>query len=66
MGDTGSVDRSRATADWGAGAAVHGSRPVPSAALPGVLGAGMTMESGAIVPPNVIPAEAGTQDTGQQ
>src|SRR5581483_309254 len=29
---------------------VHGSRPVPSAALAGTLGAGMTLESGAIVP----------------
>src|SRR5581483_2662867 len=53
---------------------VHGSRPVPSAALAGALGAGMTLESGAIVPlaygaivaPNVIPAQAGTQYTAQQ
>ena len=68
---------------------MHGSRPVPSDALPGVLGAGMTLECVAIVPfecgafrsrvaqsfrwrvapsrpPNVIPAQAGTQYTGQQ
>src|SRR5581483_1066679 len=61
---------------------VHGSRPVPSGALSGALGAGMTLECaasvplacgaivllacGAIVPTNVIPAQAGTQYTAQR
>jgi hypothetical protein len=44
---------------------VHGPRPVPSAALPGDLGAGVTV-CVARVPPNVIPAEAGTQYTAQR
>src|SRR5581483_2767504 len=46
---------------------VHGSRPVPSGALTGTLGAGMTFLLQAIASPtNVIPAKAGTQYTGQQ
>src|SRR5581483_3398924 len=61
---------------------VHGPRPVPSAALPGDLGAGVTLACGAsvpptsfrrrfvacgaIVPPTVIPAKAGTQYTVRQ
>src|SRR5581483_11867671 len=42
---------------------VHGSRPVPSGARAGALGAGMTLLMAPSLPTNVIPAKAGTQYT---
>ncbi len=44
----------------------HGSRPVPSGALAGALGAGMTSECGAIVATNAIPAQAWARETAQR